>query len=292
MSENPRRLMERYGLHPRKSLGQNFLVDPNAPDRIAGYADLDREDTVLEVGAGLGTLTVALADRAGRVVAVEADPDMVAILHQELDRDNVEIVGGDILTLDPIRLLGIKPPEGSRPLWGERCTHYKVVANLPYYITSAAIRHLFEASVRPIRMILTVQYEVARRMVAKPGDMSLLAVSAQFYSDPEICTKLGQNAFYPPPNINSAVIRFDLREDPPVPCEDVPAFFRIVKAGFAQRRKQLRNTLAGTLHLDRDAVADRLDAVGVSHKRRAETLSMGEWGRVYAALAPLLDSRS
>ncbi len=291
MSENPRRLLEQYGLHPRKSLGQNFLVDPNAPARIASYADLDCADTVLEVGAGLGTLTVALAERAGRVIAVETDPEMAGILHRVLDRDDVEIVEGDILALDPVHLLGIEIPEGTRPLWGTLLPHYKVVANLPYYITSATLRHLFEAAVRPLRMVLTVQYEVAKRMVAKPGDMSLLAVSAQFYSEPTICTKLGQNAFYPPPNINSAVIRFDLREEPPVPCEDVPTFFRIAKAGFAQRRKQLRNTLAGTLHLDRGGVADRLDAVGVSHKRRAETLSMEEWGQVYAALAPLLDSR-
>lgn len=288
MRENPRRLMERYGVHPRKSLGQNFLVDPAAPDRIAGYAKLDREDTVIEVGAGLGTLTAALADRAGRVVAVETDPEMVAILHRELDRENVEVVEGDILALDPARLLGVTPSEESRPLWGERLPHYKVVANLPYYITSAVIRHCFEAAVRPITMILTVQYEVAKRMTAEPGDMSLLAVSAQFYSEPVICMKLGQNAFYPPPHINSAVVRFNLREEPPIPCEHVPTFFQIAKAGFAQRRKQLRNTLAGTLHLDRDTVAERLDASGVSHKRRAETLSMKEWGQVYEALAPLL----
>jgi 16S rRNA (adenine1518-N6/adenine1519-N6)-dimethyltransferase len=284
--------MERYGLHARKSLGQNFLVDPTAPDRIAGYADLEPRDTVLEVGAGLGTLTAALADGAGRVIAVETDPEMVAILHQLLDRDNVEIVEGDILRLDPASLLGIEPPKGGRPLWGVLLPYYKVVANLPYYITSATIRHLFEATVRPYRMVLTVQYEVAKRMTAKPGDMSLLAVSAQFYSEPTICMKLGHNAFYPPPHINSGVIRFDLRDDPPIPCEDVPKFFRIAKAGFAQRRKQLRNTLAGTLHLDRDAVADRLDAIGVSHKRRAETLSMAEWGLVYEALAPMLDSDS
>jgi 16S rRNA (adenine1518-N6/adenine1519-N6)-dimethyltransferase len=291
MRENPRRLIERYGLHPRRSLGQNFLVDPTAPDRIAGYAHLDHEDTVVEVGAGLGTLTAALAGRAGRVIAVETDPELVAVLHLELDRDDVDIVEGDILTLDPVRLLGIEPLSGGRPLWGHLLPHYKVVANLPYYITSAAIRHLFEADVRPKCMVLTVQYEVAKRMTAEPGDMSLLAVSVQFYSEPTICMKLGQNAFYPPPNINSGVVRFDLREEPPFPCEDVPTFFRIVKAGFAQRRKQLRNTLSGTLDLDRDAVAARLDAVGVSHKRRAETLSMDEWGRVYEALAPML-SRS
>ena len=288
MTENPRRLMERYGLHPRKSLGQNFLVDPAAPDRIAGYANLEPQDTVIEVGAGLGTLTTALADRADRVIAVETDPEMVMILHRELDRDNVDIVEGDIMALDPVRLLGLEPPDDGRPLWGERLPHYKVVANLPYYITSAVIRRFFEAAVRPSCMVLTVQYEVAKRLSAGPGDMSLLAVSAQFYSEPTICMKLGQNAFYPPPHVNSAVTQFDLREEPPVPCENVPAFFRIARAGFAQRRKQLRNTLASTLHLDREIVADRLDAVGVSHNRRAETLSMAEWGRVYKALAPLL----
>ncbi len=288
MMDDPRALLRHYGLTPRKSLGQNFLVEPTAPAGIAALAELTDADTVIEVGAGLGTLTAALAARAGRVIAVETDPHLVAILHQELaSLDNVAIVHGDILDLDPAALLDV-PPAPLMALWGTRLPHYHVVANLPYYITAAVLRHMLEATVRPARMVVTVQREVATRMVAVPDDMSVLAVSVQFYGQPRIGMRLKRGAFFPPPEVESAVVRLDLHETPPVPVTDVGEFFRVVRAGFAQRRKQLRNTLAASLQLPAEAVVAALADVGIDATRRAETLTLEEWGRVTGALWALM----
>ena len=286
---DPRGLLGRYDLRPRKSLGQNFLVDPTAPDRIAECAGLTVEDTVLEVGAGVGTLTAALARRAGAVIAVETDPMLLDVLHAEMAAyPNVRIVHGDILTLDPVTLLSVLPCERAKPLWGVRLLHYHVVANLPYYITNAVVRHLLEARVRPQQMVLTVQREVAERIVAQPGDMSLLAVSVQFYGRPELCLRLRRGAFFPPPKVESAVVRVCIHEEPLFEVADVGQFFGIVRAGFSQRRKQLRNSLASSLPLDPHSVEAALQGQGIDPTRRAETLSMAEWGRVSAALAPML----
>ncbi len=291
-SEDPRAILHRYNLWPRKSLGQNFLVDPTAPDRIAECAGLDREATVLEVGAGVGTLTAALVARAGHVIAVETDAMLVDVLTAEMGATpNLTIVQGDILELDPAALLSTREVAGtspSQPLWGVRLPHYDVVANLPYYITNAVVRHLLEARVRPSHMVLTVQREVAQRMVAEPGDMSLLAVSVQFYGVPSLCLRLKRGAFYPPPKVESAVVRIDSYDDPPFPVADVERFFRVVRAGFAQRRKQLRNSLSSDLALDPQMVADALLRQDIDATRRAETLSIAEWGQVYAGLSPLI----
>ncbi len=285
MTNDPRALLRHYGLAPRKSLGQNFLVEPTAPACIAALAELTPSDTVIEVGAGLGTLTAALAQCAGRVIAVETDPHLVAILHQELAAfDNVAIVHGDILDLDPAALLDV-PPALVMPLWGTRLPHYHVVANLPYYITAAVMRHLLEATVRPARMVVTVQREVAARMIAVPDEMSVLAVSVQFYGQPRIGMRLKRGAFFPTPDVESAVVRLDLHDAPPVPVTDVAEFFRVVRAGFAQRRKQLRNTLAASLHLPAEDVVAALASVDVDATRRAETLTLDEWGRVTGALS-------
>jgi len=286
-----RSLLRKYDLWPRKSLGQNFLVSPSAPDRIVECATLSADDTVLEVGAGLGTLTATLASRVGRVVAVETDPKLVGVLQAELgDVDRIRIVHGDILELDPAQLLGVVPTGSDMhpALWGPRLPHYRVVANLPYYITNAVVRHLLEASVRPIQMVVTVQLEVARRMVASPGDMSLLAVSVQFYGVPKICLRLKRGAFHPVPKVISAVVRLDLYDEMPVAVEDVALFFRVVKAGFSQRRKQLHNSLSAGLGLAPGAVSSAMVAADVDPQRRAETLSISEWGDVCGALTTLL----
>jgi 16S rRNA (adenine1518-N6/adenine1519-N6)-dimethyltransferase len=291
---DPRVLLRRYGLHPRKSLGQNFLVHPSAAERIVAGADVGPEDVVLEVGAGLGTLTRLLTAAAGHVFAVETDPHLVEALHKELaGQDNLSIVHEDILHLDPAPLLSPMLSDQSAasvsfPLWGARRAHYKVVANLPYYITSAVVQHLLEAAIRPSQMVITVQREVAKRMVAEPGDMSLLAVSLQFYGEPRILFYLKRGAFYPVPKVESAVVRLDLYDAPPVPVTDIAGFFRVVKAGFAHRRKQLRNTLAAALRLEPRDVEEALTAVEVDPRRRAQTLAIEEWGRVVEALAPLL----
>jgi 16S rRNA (adenine1518-N6/adenine1519-N6)-dimethyltransferase len=289
--ENPREVLKRHGLEPRRSLGQNFLVHPTAPARIAAGADVGPEDTVLEVGAGVGTLTGALAARAGRVIAVETDEKLVEVLRQELrGMENVEVVHGDILELDPVDLLDVHRDLVGSHLWGELLTNYVVVANLPYYITAPVIRHLLEARVRPQRMVLTVQKEVAQRISAGPGDRGLLSVSVQFYGKPKILFRLNRGAFYPVPRVDSAVLRVDLYQDPPVEVPGVELFFAVARAGFAQRRKQLHNTISATLHLDSQRVHDAISGAGLDPRRRAQTLTLEEWGRVTRALAPLIRS--
>ena len=271
---DPREALRRHGLRPSKGLGQNFLVDRRALRRIVEAAELGPADTVLEVGPGIGQLTRLLAARAGRVVAVELDLRMVAALREELAGcRNVEVVQGDILALDPGALAGREA--------------YKVVANLPYYITSAAIRHLLEARPPPSLLVLTVQREVADRITSAPGNMSLLSVSVQFYGRPQRVARIPASAFYPPPRVESAIVRIDVYPQPPLRGDDARRFFEIVRAGFSQRRKQLRNTLAAGLGLPTEQVAAALRQAGVDPRRRAETLSLEEWSAISQQLSAL-----
>jgi 16S rRNA (adenine1518-N6/adenine1519-N6)-dimethyltransferase len=273
--------LEKYDLRPRKGLGQHFLADPNLLRKIVEAADLSREDVVLEVGPGLGTLTRWLVRSAGQVIAVELDEAMVEVLRVELKAlPNLEVVQGDILQLDPAALVRHHVPPGLRSSLG-----YIVVANLPYYITSAAIRHLLEADRPPRRLVLTVQREVAQRIVAGPGDMSLLAVSVQFYGRPRIVARIPAGAFIPPPNVDSAVVRIDTYESPPVDVPDTQAFFQVVRAGFGQKRKQLKNALAAGLGLPPPEVAASMERAGVEPRRRAEMLKLEEWARLVRELA-------
>jgi 16S rRNA (adenine1518-N6/adenine1519-N6)-dimethyltransferase len=275
-----RRLLEQWNIRPSKGLGQSFLRDQAALEKIVAAAELAPDDVVLEVGAGLGTLTERLVREAGHIVAVELDGRLMPVLQSVLSGyDNITLVQGDILALDPVALVRSHQQATShqQPVTSNQ---YKVVANLPYYITSAILRHLLEARVRPQRMVVTVQREVAERIVARPGEMSLLAVSVQFYGQPQVLFRIKPGGFYPAPAVESAVVRIDAHDMPPVPVEDVDGFFRVVRAGFAQRRKQLRNTLAARLRRSPDEVAVRLARVGVDPRRRAETLSLEEWGMV------------
>lgn len=266
-------LLRSHGLHPRKRLGQNFLTDPVALERIVMAADLSAGDVVLEVGAGVGTLTRPLARQAKRVIALELDDDLVEILREQTaDLPNVEILHGDVLRFSPSGF----SPRG-----------YKLVGNLPYYITSAVLRHFLEGEPRPRLMVVTVQREVAERIVARPGEMSLLAVSVQFYGQPRVVARIPAGAFYPPPKVDSAVVRIDVC-DRPIPLlgkeVDEVAFFRVVRAGFSQKRKTLRNSLSAGLRLSPATVGESLENVGVDPRRRAETLSLREWARVAKVL--------
>ena len=266
-----RRLLREFNLQPKKGLGQNFLVSEGALRRIVAAADLEPGDVVLEVGPGLGTLTRLLAQQAKRVIAVELDQRLVEILSQTLaDFPNVKVVQGDILEMEP----------GGPGELSQLSPGYKVVANLPYYITSAVLRHLLTAKVKPRLIVVTVQREVAQRMTASPGQMSLLSVSVQFYGRPRIVARIPAGAFYPVPKVNSAVVRIDLDESPTVAVADVDRFFEIVRAGFGQKRKQLRNALAHGLSLSTSTVVEALRRAGVDEKRRAQTLSLEEWTRV------------
>lgn len=268
-----RDLLHKYSLQPRKALGQNFLADPNILRRIVEAAELSSDRVVLEIGPGLGMLTRRLAEAAGRVVAVELDEGMVSLLRAELsDLPNLELVQGDILQLDPAGL--VRDPKS---LDLECTPAYAVVANLPYYITSAAIRHLLEADPPARRLVLTVQHEVAKRIVAEPGDMSLLAVSVQFYGRPQIVAKIPAGAFIPSPKVDSAVVRIDTYPTLPIGVPDVETFFRVVRAGFGQKRKQLKNSLAAGLGLPPGEVATAMGRAGVEPQRRAQTLTLAEW---------------
>jgi len=273
MTQSVAALLRARGLYPKKGLGQNFLTDPVALSRIVEAADLSAEDRVVEVGAGLGTLTRPLAERVRQVVAVELDARLVDILHERLaNLSNVRIIQGDILEiLDP----------------GFPHLGYKVVANLPYYIASAVLRRFLEKAPQPRLMVVTVQREVAQRIVAGPGEMSLLAVSVQFYGRPRIVARIPAGAFYPVPKVDSAVVRIDVGEEPTVALAEglgAAAFFRVARAGFGQRRKKLRNSLSAGLGLPVARIEAALLEAGVSPARRAETLSLPEWARVVKAI--------
>lgn len=266
-------LLREAGLRPRKGLGQNFLVDDAALRRIVEAAGLTPADAVLEIGPGVGTLTALLAAQARRVVAVELDANLVNLLRREFAaRPNVAILHDDILAVAVERLrleMGLAPGDS-----------YKVVANLPYYITSAVLRHLLEAEPRPSCMVVTVQQEVARRIVAAPGDLSLLAISVQLYGFPHIVAHIPAGAFYPAPRVDSAVLRIDLADRPTVDVDDVKWFFRVVRAGFSARRKQIHNVLGPGLGLAADQVSSALARAGIDPARRAQTLSLEEWARL------------
>jgi 16S rRNA (adenine1518-N6/adenine1519-N6)-dimethyltransferase len=260
-------LLSKYGLRPHKGLGQNFLQDPLALERIVAAAEIRPTDTVLEIGPGLGSLTRYLAVSARSVVAVELDQHLLPPLKAVLaPYDNVRLIHGDILESNPAELI---PDE-----------EYLVVANVPYYITSAIIRHLLEARSKPRRIVLTVQREVAQRICEKPGDMSVLALSVQVYGKPRIATHIPAGAFHPAPNVDSAVLVIDIYPEPLIAREHLDIFFRLIKAGFAQKRKTLRNSLSAGLSISASTAAELLTGVGIDPQRRAETLSLEEWERL------------
>jgi 16S rRNA (adenine1518-N6/adenine1519-N6)-dimethyltransferase len=267
-------LLNKYGIKPEKRLGQNFLIDSVYLDRIVEAAEVSSTDSVLEIGAGLGSLTRSLAASANKVVALELDPSLIAPLTEVLrSQSNVRIVQGDILEIEPGQLMDT--------------SDYLVVANIPYYITSAVIRHLLEANVRPARMALTVQREVAERICAAPGNMSLLSLSVQIYGEPTIALRIPAGAFYPIPKVDSAVVRIKLYPEPIIPTPLLEDFFRLTKAGFGQKRKTLRNSLSTGLHLSREQTENFLSSTGIESRRRAQTLSLAEWRRLvetYAAI--------
>ena len=266
------RTLKQFGLWAARGLGQNFLEDPSALQRIAAAAENERSDVVLEVGPGLGSLTRYLAAAAREVVAVELDARLLPALRSVLKPyENVRVVQGDILGLSPADL---SLPEG-----------YLVVANIPYNITSALLRHLLASQPRPRRMVLTVQQEVARRICASPPDMSLLALSVQVYGRPASVAEIPARAFFPEPTVDSAVVRIDLHPRPVIEPPLLPQFFELTRAGFSQRRKMLRNALAGGLRLRAAEAAALLVQAGIDPRRRAETLTLQEWEQLAKARA-------
>lgn len=265
-------------LRPSRELGQNFLVDPHALQQIVDAAMLTPDDTVVEVGPGLGVLTYELVQQAGRVISIELDKRLAARLQAEFARTpNLAVIQSDVMRVD----LGAALGAGN--------TAYKVVANLPYQITSAIIRHFLEATPAPELLVIMVQWEVAQRIAARPPEMSVLAHSVQFYAEPEIVARVPASSFIPAPKVDSAVLRLRRRAQPAVQVDDVDAFFRTIKSGFLQARKKLSNALPGGLasmgvKIEKDEVLRLLEAAGVDPARRAETLSLEEWSRVHDLL--------
>jgi 16S rRNA (adenine1518-N6/adenine1519-N6)-dimethyltransferase len=263
-SMNVPRLLSDYGIRPDKSLGQNFLQDDSALRKIISVSQIAPSDTVLEIGPGLGSLTRYLAISAKEVIAVELDKSLLPILSSVVKGfENIRVIQGDILKIKIADLF--------------KSDSYQVVANIPYYITSAIIRHLLESQPKPKSIVLTVQKEVAQRICAKPGDMSLLALSVQVFGQPEIVAEIPSDAFFPEPNVDSSVIRLDIFSEPAIPAIYLDSFFRLAKAGFSQKRKTLRNSISAGLSISVGDAEELIKKSGIDPKRRAETLSISEW---------------
>lgn len=254
---------------PRKRLGQHFLTDRNLLRRIADAAGIRRGDTVVEVGAGRGDLTDELAQRAGAVIAVELDDALAELLRRRFDGRNVRVVHADVLALSPAELLRAGGASGP----------YIVVGNLPFYIASAVVRHFLEGDVRPERLVVTVQREVADHMTARPGAMTLLSVAVQAYGGARRLFTIPPGAFHPRPKVYSAVVRIDVAPEPRVglPRERMQDFFHIVRAGFGTPRKRIRNSLALGLGVDPAEAEALLRRAGVDPSRRPGELSLEDW---------------
>ena len=262
-SLNIRSLLNQYGLKPNKGLGQNFLTDEIILAEIVYKASITPMDTVLEIGPGLGSLTRHLAMAAKMVIAVELDRKLIPPLGEILKSyKNIQLVHGDILRINSGDLI--------------KKGKYKVVANIPYYITSNVIRHLLESDTKPEKIVITVQKEIAER-ICSGKKASLLSTSIRVFGEPSVLMHIPAKAFYPIPKVDSAVIQIKLSEDAYINSKELDDFFRIVKAGFGQKRKTLRNSLSSGLHLSTIDIEFILTSAGIDPMRRAETLDLKEW---------------
>ncbi len=263
-----RSLLWEHSARPNKSFGQNFLVDRSALHKIVEAAEITPDDEILEAVAGTGVLTRELAQHARRVVAVELERDMLALLAQTTRPfPNIEIIERDLLFINPSEIFGQAP--------------YKLVANLPYYITAPTFRHYLESENAPRLLVVMVQWEVAQRITATPGDLSLLAVSVQFYGRPRIIARVPARSFYPAPKVDSAILRVDVDPQAALSPAECDRFFRVVQAGFSERRKQLHNSLTHALHYKNEMIRAWLAEASIEASRRAETLSIEEWLRLW-----------
>ena len=267
--------MRRHSIRPKKRLSQNFLIDPSALEMVLRAAELEGTESVLEIGAGLGSLTRLLVQAARRVTAFEVDRSLEAALREAVgSASNLSVVWGDILEADWAAEVG-----GGR---------YAVVANIPYSITSLLLRRLLESEQAPFRIVLTLQKEVVERILSGPGDMSLLALSVQVYGHPRLAGRIPADSFFPPPDVDSAVLRVDVHQEPAVGPDLVATFFRAARAGFSQKRKQLRNALAAGLGVPVAQAVAWLQEARIDPSRRAQELSLEDWAR----LATLLPERN
>jgi len=273
--QNTIEILQKYHFNFQKKFGQNFLIDTTVLDRIIGAADITKEDCVLEIGPGIGTMTQYLAESAREVVAVEIDKALIPILEDTLSAyNNVTVINEDILKVDINKI--VEEKNGGKPI--------KVVANLPYYITTPIIMGLFESHVPLKSITIMVQKEVADRMQVGPGtkDYGALSLAVQFYAKPEIVANVPPNCFMPRPNVGSAVIRLTRFDKPPVEVADEKRMFDLIRASFNQRRKTLVNGLtnAGNLNLTKEKVMAALEEMGLPLTVRGETLTLAEFGKL------------
>ncbi|MCR4866809.1 MAG: 16S rRNA (adenine(1518)-N(6)/adenine(1519)-N(6))-dimethyltransferase RsmA [Lachnospiraceae bacterium] len=271
---NTMAVLKKYNFSFQKKYGQNFLIDTNILERIISESEITKDDCVLEIGPGIGTMTQYLAESAKRVVAVEIDRSLIPILEDTLSGyDNVTVINDDILKVDIKKLCD--EYNDARPI--------KVVANLPYYITTPIIMGLFESHVPLKSITIMVQKEVADRMQQKPGskDYGALSLAVQYYAKPEIVAEVSPNCFIPKPNVSSAVIRLTRYENPPIEVDDEHFMFSLIRASFNQRRKTLANGLAnGNLGLDRETVNSMLEKMGLSLTVRGEALTLEQFAKL------------
>ena len=275
---NPQRTIEvikKYEFCFQKKFGQNFLIDGHVLDKIIAGAGVTKDDMVLEIGPGIGTMTQYLAEAAGKVVAVEIDRNLLPILQETLaDYDNVKVIHADVLSLDLEKL--VQEENGGRPI--------KVVANLPFYITTPIIMALFEQHVPLANVTVMVQKEVAARMKSGPGskDYGALSLAVQYYAEPYIVANVPCNCFMPRPNVDSAVIRLTRYEEPPVQVKDEKMLFKIIRASFNQRRKTLQNGLnnSSELNFTKDQIAAAIAEAGFSPSVRGEALTLEQFAKL------------
>jgi 16S rRNA (adenine1518-N6/adenine1519-N6)-dimethyltransferase len=273
----PPEYLKRLGVHPRKALGQNFLVDDFLLTDIAAAAVRNRSVPVIEIGAGPGGLTEELVKRADTVVAIEIDEDLSALTRARLaEYPGLHVLAADFMEFEPVELLEESGAPG--PL-----VPYVAVGNLPYYITQPIIRKLLECAVPPDRIVVLVQREVAHRMVGGPGKESLLSISIKMYGEPRFLFDVPREAFWPPPKVQSAVVEIERFPRPALDLTrgEITAFFHLVRAGFAQPRKQLHNSLVDESGLPRDQVLAMIEACGIDPVARPQHLSLKDWGRLF-----------
>ncbi len=269
-------ILNKYGFNFQKKFGQNFLIDTHVLEKIIRAADITKDDCVLEIGPGIGTMTQYLCENAGKVIAVEIDKNLIPILTEDTlaAYDNVKVINSDVLKLDLKKLA--EEENGGRPI--------KVVANLPYYITTPIIMGLFEAGVPLASITVMVQKEVADRMQAGPGskDYGALSLAVQYYAEPYIAANVPPNCFMPRPNVGSAVIRLTLHSKPPVEVADEKLLFKLIRASFAQRRKTLVNGLTNSpeLSFSKEEVTSALEECGYSPTIRGEALTLAEFAKL------------
>ena len=293
-NQNFKNLIGKYGIKPNKRMGQNFLLDESVLEKIIVAADISPKEMILEIGPGLGVLTFELAKRAKQVIAIEKDKKLAEILNHELkikNIKNVEIVNDDILKI-PIRQLADQiSNQAPRLPAGRQNPNYKIVANIPYYLTSPIIRKFLETENKPEAMILMVQKEVAQRICAKPGQMSILSVAVQFYGWPEIVDYVSKKSFYPQPKVDSAIIKIVPKEIPEI---DTKKFFKLIRTGFSAKRKFLINNLSSKIQRPPASPSEAgwakskfqniFAEIGLDEKIRAENLTISDWLKLYAVL--------